>query len=312
MALVVHADAVFAEHLTPPEHPERPERVLAVLSGLQGSAHVARVLDSTVGDLADVKRVHDPAYVEHIRGMAEAGGGALDPDTWISNRSFDVAIRATGTICKAVDLCLDASGRDPARRAFCVLRPPGHHARPAGGMGFCLFNNVAVAAARARLVHSLERVAIIDFDVHHGNGTQDAFWRDGSVFFASLHRDRFYPGTGKADETGEGRGKGATFNLPLPSSTTSATYREAFERTLEAVSAFAPQLLLVSAGFDAYRHDPVGGLGLGVEDYTWIGEQLRDLALARCDGRVVAALEGGYALDALPDLSAAFVDGLGA
>jgi hypothetical protein len=163
LALVVHADSIFAEHLTPPEHPERPERVLAVLSGLQGSAHVARVLDATVGDLADVKRVHDPAYVEHIRGMAEAGGGALDPDTWISNRSFDVALRATGTICKAVDLCLDASGRDPARRAFCVLRPPGHHARPAGGMGFCLFNNVAVAAARARLVHSLERVAIVDF-----------------------------------------------------------------------------------------------------------------------------------------------------
>ena len=174
-----------------------------------------------------------------------------------------------------------------------------------------------VAVDPAGNLYAVGETFSADFPVLGGiqptlNGTQDAFWRDGSVFFASLHRDRFYPGTGKADETGEGRGKGTTFNLPLPGTTTSASYREAFERTLDAVSAFDPQLLLVSAGFDAYRHDPIGGLGLNVEDYTWIGEKLRDLALARCQGRVVAALEGGYALDALPELSAAFVNGLGA
>lgn len=310
--LVVYADPTFTEHLTPEGHPECPERFDAVLSGVVGAPQVARVEGATRGDPADVLRVHDAGYVGALERLARQGGGALDPDTWLSPRSFEVALQATGTIVRATDASVLARGDDPARRAFAVLRPPGHHARPAAAMGFCLFNNVAVAAAHARAVHGLDRVAIVDFDVHHGNGTQEMFWEDGGVFFASLHRARFYPGTGHADETGVGKGKGTTLNVPLPGNTSPARYQDAFERVMEAVLRFRPQLLLVSAGFDAYRDDPVGGLNLAPEHYARMGERLRAVADDACEGRVVAALEGGYALDALGDLARAFVGGLGA
>jgi acetoin utilization deacetylase AcuC-like enzyme len=303
--LVLHADDRFEAHATPEDHPECPGRARAVLLGLAGAPQVARRLSATPGDPADVLRVHDRGYVDALRGLAQGGGGSLDPDTWVCPVSYDVALSAAGTLCKATDDALAAAPDDPARTAFAVLRPPGHHARPASGMGFCLFNNVAVAAARARAVHGLSRVAIVDFDVHHGNGTQEMFWEDGSVFFASLHRDRFYPGTGKADETGAGAGRGTTLNLPLPASTSPARYQEAFLRAMDAVAAHRPELLIVSAGFDAYAGDPVGGLGLAPEHYAWIGARLRDVARAHADGRCVAALEGGYALEALPDLVAA-------
>ncbi len=309
--LVVHADRTFAEHATPEGHPECPERFDAVLGGLEGAPQVARIEGATRGDLDDVARVHDRAYVGALERLARHGGGALDADTWVSARSFEVALRATGTIVRATDAAIQAEGADPARRAFAVLRPPGHHARPATAMGFCLFNNVAVAAARARAAHGLERVAIVDFDVHHGNGTQEIFWDDGGVLFASLHRDRFYPGTGSKDETGVGKGKGATLNVPLSGSTTPARYQDAFDRVMDAVLAFRPQLLLVSAGFDAYRDDPVGGLNLAPEHYAFLGERLRAVADDACEGRVVAALEGGYALEALGELARAFVGGLG-
>jgi acetoin utilization deacetylase AcuC-like enzyme len=308
--LVLYADQVFEEHRTPAGHPECPARAEAVLAGLAGAPEVARTVPAAPGDPADVVRVHAREYVESL-ARPRSRGVSLDPDTFLSPRSYEVALRATGTVCAATDGALTAAAGDPARRAFAVLRPPGHHARPAAAMGFCLFNNVAVAAARARAVHGLDRVAIVDFDVHHGNGTQEIFWEDGTVFFASLHRDRFYPGSGAKDEEGAGRGKGAILNVPLPGSTTAARYHDAFDRVLERVLAFRPQLLLASAGFDAYEDDPVGGLGLSAEDYAWIGARMRAAADDACEGRVVAALEGGYALDALGDLARAFVQGLG-
>lgn len=308
--IVLYADRTFVEHATPEGHPECPQRFDAVLRGLEGAPQVARVEGATRGDPADVTRVHDPGYVGALERLARSGGGALDADTWLSARSFEVALQAAGTLARATDAALAAEGPDPARRAFAVLRPPGHHARPASGMGFCLFNNVAVAAARARAVQGLDRVAIVDFDVHHGNGTQEMFWEDGAVLFTSLHRDRFYPGTGGKDETGAGQGRGTTLNVPLAGSTSPARYQDAFARVMDAVVSFRPQLLLVSAGFDGYRDDPVGGLNLAPEHYAAMGERLRAVADDACQGRVVAALEGGYALEALGELARAFVSGL--
>jgi acetoin utilization deacetylase AcuC-like enzyme len=227
-----------------------------------------------------------------------------------SRGSWDAAIKAAGAVVRAVEDSLGAAKDAAERRAFCAVRPPGHHARPATAMGFCLFNNVAVAAARAVEALGVERVAVLDFDVHHGNGTQEIFWRDPRVLYVSLHRAPFYPGTGGADETGEGPGAGATLNFPLRAPCGGARYRETFARAIEAIVAKRPELVIVSAGFDAYARDPIGGLGLEPDDYRWIGEQVRAAAEATAAGRVVAALEGGYAIDALPELVTAFVEGL--
>ncbi len=312
-------DPVFLDHATPEGHPECPARAEVVAAALEGAPGVHAVRSARAGDEADLVRVHDPGYVASLRGPTGPRGRALDPDTFLSPRSFEVALAATGTVCAGLDAVLSpgaaggadaGAGADADRRAFAVVRPPGHHARPDRAMGFCLFNHVAVAAARARAVHGVERVAVLDFDVHHGNGTQEAFWRDGSVFFTSLHRDRFYPGSGHADETGEGPGRGTTLNLPLPGATKPAAYLEALARACEAVVAFRPGVLLVSAGFDAYRRDPVGGLGLSAEHYAAIGAALRQAADASAGGRLLAVLEGGYALEALGGLVRAFVAGV--
>ncbi|MCA8922452.1 MAG: histone deacetylase [Planctomycetes bacterium] len=308
--LVSYSDALYLDHLTPEDHPECPERAEVVSDALASHAAIAAHHAATRGELADVTRVHDPDYVRSIEALAAAGGGSLDPDTWISPRSFEVALHATGTLVAATARALDAAPDDPHRLPFAVVRPPGHHARPAQGMGFCLFNNVAVAAAHARAVGGLERVAIVDFDVHHGNGTEEAFYAEPGVFFTSLHGKGYYPGTGRKGDTGSGRGKGTTLNLPLPLSTSRPAYREAFARALDAVEAYRPQLVFASAGFDAYAQDPVGGLGLEQEDYAWIGARLRELADVHAEGRLVSVLEGGYALDALGELVGAYVNGV--
>src|SRR5579875_329402 len=249
-------------------------------------------------------RVHDGAYVDAVFAAAPAHGMVrLDPDTVMSPGSLEAALRAAGAACAAVDDVM----RGETRRAFCAVRPPGHHATRHQAMGFCLFDTVAVAAAHALEAHGLERVAIADFDVHHGNGTQAIFWRDPRVVFASSHQMPLYPGTGAAGE----RGAGNIFNAPLAPGAGSTEFREAWDATmLPAIDAFRPQLLLVSAGFDAHARDPLAQLQLAAGDYGWITQRLCGIAGAHADGRVVSTLEGGYDLAALAESAAAHVAAL--
>ncbi|MBI3726366.1 histone deacetylase [bacterium] len=308
--IVVHADPIFLEHDTGEGHPEKPDRARVIAAALSEHAAVSRVERATVkAREEDLGLVHDLAYVRAL-DLAARAGEPLDPDTTLSRRSFDVALKAAGAVVRACDEAISPRGDDAKLRSFCVVRPPGHHARPARAMGFCLLNNVAVAAASALERGKIARAAVVDFDVHHGNGTQEIFWKDPRVLYVSLHRYPFYPGTGAQDETGEGKGKGTTANFPLRAGCGGARYREAFSRALEVVSRFSPDLVIASAGFDAYAKDPIGGLGLDEDDYRWIGAELRRVADDRCCGRLVSALEGGYAIEALPGLVTAYVEGV--
>jgi len=242
-----------------------------------------------------LSRVHDPRYIAGVRQFAAGGGGWLDADTAVSPRSVDVAALAAGAGIAAVDAALD--GR--ARRGFVMARPPGHHATPTRGMGFCLFNTVAVASAHA-LDQGVDRILIVDWDVHHGNGTQDAFYDTDRVLFASVHQWPLYPGTGATSERGTGRGEGYTINLPLAAGADDQTYAELFDRViLPAAAGYQPQLVLVSAGFDAHAHDPLGGMRLTDQGFAELARRVVRIADAHADARVLAFLEGGYDPDAL-------------
>ena len=249
-----------------------------------------------------IERVHDAAYVSHILGSVPASGHySLDPDTALSPGSGEAGLRAAGALCAAVD----AVAGGEAGNAFCAVRPPGHHAEAARAMGFCLFNNVAIGARHAHAAHGLERVAVVDFDVHHGNGTQAMFWNDRHLMFASTHQFPLYPGTGRAGETGVANN---IVNVELAPGAGSAEFREAMgERVLPALRSFGPDFLLVSAGFDAHAEDPLAGLNFLDDDYAWAAQELMDVADACCEGRLVATLEGGYNLDALGRSVSAFV-----
>src|SRR5439155_18193152 len=251
--------------------------------------------------LEDLRRVHPGRYVEGILGaVPRSGYVGIDADTILSPASGEAALRAAGAVVAAVD----AVAAGEADNAFCAVRPPGHHAEPARAMGFCLFNNIAVGALRARAVHGLARVAAIDFDVHHGNGTQARFADDPTLFYASTHQSPLYPGTGAASETGVGN----IVNAPLPPLAGSQQFRPATtQNILPALDAFRPEMLLISAGFYAHRHDPLAQLLLEEADYSWATEQLLDIARRHAGGRVVAALEGGYDLAALAASAAAHV-----
>jgi acetoin utilization deacetylase AcuC-like enzyme len=243
--------------------------------------------------LEQLARVHDARHVQSIRAAAPAAGVVrLDPDTAMSAGSLEAALRAAGAAIAAVDAACGGEGK----RAFCAVRPPGHHATHDQAMGFCLFNNVAIAAAHALHAHALARVAIVDFDVHHGNGTQDIFWREPRVLYASTHQWPLYPGSGRETE----RGAGNIVNATLPPGAGSAQFRAACGGViLPALEAFAPELVLVSAGFDAHRLDPLANLNLDADDYAWITRELVALAERHAGGRVVSMLEGGYSLTAL-------------
>jgi acetoin utilization deacetylase AcuC-like enzyme len=275
-------------------HPERPDRLKAVLRALDEPEFKA--LDrrepprATVDQIA---RIHDRRYVEALlAAVPKEGRVGIDPDTVMSPESGEAALRAAGAVVAAVDAVVNGE----ARHAFCAVRPPGHHAEGSRGMGFCLFNNVAIGAAHARAAHGLGRVAIVDFDVHHGNGTQHSFEAEPNVLFASSHQYPFYPGTGAAFE----KGVGNIFNAPLPAGTGSAGFRRAFEREiLPGLTEFKPELVFISAGFDAHARDPLAQLELGDADYTWVTDRLREVADASADGRIVSTLEGGYDLEAL-------------
>lgn len=289
---LLYYDPRFLDHDTG-AHPEQPERLRQIVAKLEATGLAARAERPTWQPVtrARLERVHEPGHIDRIAALAEGGGGRVDADTIVSVASFDVARLAAGAACDAVDRVL----RGEAKTALCLVRPPGHHAVAERAMGFCLFNNIAIAAGVAREEHQLDRVLVVDWDVHHGNGTQDTFYADGRVGFFSAHRWPFYPGTGAADETGTGDGLGATQNLPIAFGTPRATYCEQFANELEKFAArIRPQLVLVSAGFDSHRADPIGSLGLETEDFAELTKRVREVAAVYANGRVVSILEGGY------------------
>ncbi len=306
--LLLADDALFDAHVPPHHggyHPERPERLLAAREATELAGRSAeegglgvvwkpvRVRPATEEELT---RVHLAEYIEML-GTMEGKSGYLDPDTYVNEKSVLAAKHAAGALVEMVD----AITRGEEARGVALVRPPGHHARPGQAMGFCLVNNVAVAAAHAR-ARGFERVAIVDFDVHHGNGTQEIFYRDPSVLYVSTHQYPFYPGTGAEDERGEGEGKGATVNVPLGAGSDDADYRRAFERhVLPALAAFEPEILLVSAGFDAAIADPLAEMRVSSEAFGWMTRELVKIADETAKGRLLLALEGGYDLTSLEE-----------
>jgi acetoin utilization deacetylase AcuC-like enzyme len=289
---LLYSDPRFLDHVTG-RHPERPQRLKQIVARLEASGITGACVrpEWQPAERARLERVHTGKYIDQVASFAQRGGGMLDQDTVVSKASFDVACLAAGAACDAVDRVL--RGEDTT--ALCLVRPPGHHALPDHAMGFCLFNNVAVAAKAAIDEHGLDRVLIVDWDVHHGNATQDMFYADGQVGFFSSHRWPFYPGTGSVDETGTGDGLGATRNLPFAFGTPRNEFRTRFTTELEEfASRMKPQLVLVSAGFDAHRTDPVGSLGLEVEDFAELTTTIRAIADVHAGGRIVSLLEGGY------------------
>ena len=303
-------DPLSLDHRTGPGHPERPERVTAILDRLRGDGlfDELEVRAAAPADVAEIERVHTPELALRIEAAASEGFGILDAgDTTISTGSWRAALGAIGAALDAVE-CVQTGA---ATNAFALCRPPGHHAERDRAMGFCLANNVAIAAAYLRQQHGLERVAIVDWDVHHGNGTQHLFEEDGSVFYASLHQWPHYPGTGAARERGRGAGEGATLNCPLAAGTGDAEWTAALEeRVLPALSDFAPQFVLVSAGFDAHARDPLSGTQVSTQAYAEFTRRLVELAERTAGGRLVSLLEGGYDLDALASSVAAHVAAL--
>ena len=307
--LLVVDDPRFADHIPPGYHPERPERLTAArtaLAEVTGHADVqARAVTPRPATPEELARVHTPDFVEQmlkLRGVRRQ----LDPDTYLGEKSLETALLAAGSVVAMVDGLIDG---DSNRGVACV-RPPGHHARPGQAMGFCLFNNVAIAAAHAR-ARGVKRVAIVDWDVHHGNGTQEMFYGDPSVLYASLHQYPFYPGTGALAETGSGDGTGYTINVPLTAGGGDDVYEGAFDRVLLPVlESFKPELVLVSAGFDASARDPLAQMTLTSRAFGWMGMELARIADATAGGRIALVLEGGYDLVALEGGLQAALEGM--
>ena len=291
----IFADPISKEHVTGPGHPERPARFDAALRGVSEWPLTPSPSRSASED--DILACHARAYLRAVeRDVAAGHPDLITGDTAICPRSLEVALRAAGTVLNGVDAVFGGE----ARNAFCIVRPPGHHATPDRGMGFCIFNNVAIAARYAQRKYGADRLLIADWDVHHGNGTQDIFYSDGSVLFFSTHQHPWYPGTGAPQETGEGAGEGLTLNCPFPSGAGRDEVLGAFERRLvPAAKAFQPELILVSAGFDSRAGDPLGGFLLTDRDFSDLTLLLLEIANTHAGGRLVSVLEGGYSLDGL-------------
>jgi acetoin utilization deacetylase AcuC-like enzyme len=296
-------DEVFLMHRMPDGHPERPERLLAVrdaLSAVDAPARSQRLAVRRARE-DELGLVHEAGYLQDLGRMLPGHQGYLDADTPFSAGTWEAALAAAGGALDTALASLD--GRCP--RGLTVVRPPGHHAEPGRAMGFCFLNNVAVAAAAAR-AGGCPRVAIVDWDVHHGNGTQDAFWRDPNVLYVSTHQYPFYPGSGAAEEIGAGEGRGATVNVPLPAGSGDAEYAAAFDEVVvPALRRFRPELILVSAGFDAFVDDPLAEMRVSVAGYRRMAHAVRAVADEMCQGRLVCVLEGGYDLDGLGACAAA-------
>jgi acetoin utilization deacetylase AcuC-like enzyme len=299
VAFVYHPDYLL--HAPAFEHPESPARLEAITGHLAARGLLANTVPVTPDDPngTDIERVHDPAYLQKIEMACRRGDLTLDAeDTYLSRNSYTVALLSAGGAIAGAQAVI--TGR--ARRAFCAIRPPGHHADRGSGMGFCLLNNVAVAARYLQARHGVSRIFIVDWDVHHGNGTQNIFLEDPSVFFFSIHEHPsfLYPGTGRRWETGKGAGEGTTLNAPMAPGAGDAEYRAAFEQMLRpAIEAFRPEFFLVSAGFDGHRDDPLSDIQLTEEGFRFMTRFVAGMANRHCGGRVVSVLEGGYELNSL-------------
>ena len=298
---LLYTDPFFLKHDTG-RHPETADRLRSITARLDKAGLIKKCTAGKNAPLKEeeVAQIHDEKLIQSVKQLAAHGGGRIDPDTVVCPDSHNVALAAAGACCAAVDAVLNGDDRT----ALCLVRPPGHHATPKRAMGFCLFNNIALAAHHARKKHKLTKLLIIDFDVHHGNGTQDIFYEDPEVMFYSIHRHGrgFYPGTGAADETGRGKGEGYTINVPVKFGTSRKDYHDLFAKALEkAAEKIRPELVLVSAGFDAHGKDPIGSLGLETEDFTTLTKKVLEVAKTHSKGRLVSCLEGGYNLDALAE-----------
>ena len=302
MTTMLYTHPSCLEHDPGRHHPESPARLRAVLDALaEPEFDGLERREAPEAAFDDLYRVHPQPFVERmLAAVPQSGLVGIDADTILSPASGRAALHAAGAVVAAVDAVM---GKE-ARNAFCAVRPPGHHAEPGHAMGFCLFNNAAVGAAHARAAFGLHRVAVIDFDVHHGNGTQAAFARDAGLFYGSTHQSPLYPGTGSAGETGVGN----VVNVPLRPMSGSGPFRLGFTRQiLPALDEFRPELLVISAGFDAHRDDPLAQLLLDESDFTWVTERLVEIADRHAAGRIVSTLEGGYDLAALGRSAAAHV-----
>lgn len=302
-ALVTHAACL--KHLTPEGHPEcvaRLEHVLEALSFKKFDRLDRK--EATIAQIGEVMLAHPGSYVQNILNkVPQTGFAAIDDDSFLSPGSGDAALYAAGAVITAIDAIMAGD----VDNAFCAIRPPGHHAEPNKAMGFCFFNNIAVGAHHARMVHGLNRIAVVDFDVHHGNGTQAIFEAESTLFYASSHQFPLYPGTGHPSERGMNNN---IVNIGLPPASGSGLFRDAIHRIIDQLQRFQPEMLMISAGFDGHRKDPLAGLLLDEEDFHWATMQLALFAKDACHHRVVSALEGGYDLEALAASTAAHVEAL--
>ena len=291
MSTAFFSHQIFEAHDTGPGHPERAERLGAIKKVISSSSYDTLIRrEAPKSTLEQIAMVHDLNYVEKLMDLVpEHGWSQIDPDTFMCPETGEATLRAVGAVIEAVDGVISGTFDN----AFCAVRPPGHHAEPNNGMGFCFFNNAAIAARHVQQAHGLERVAIVDFDVHHGNGTQAAFRGDKNVFFASSHQYPFYPGTGAIDEVGVGN----IVNVPLESGSGSKDFRNGWStKIFPALEAFQPEFLIISAGFDAHARDPLASINLEAEDFAWITRKLPEISGNKLNGRIISCLEGGYDL----------------
>lgn len=289
-------DDIYLRHETADDHPESPERLVAIREAL-ADFQPASVISPRHALFEEISLCHDPVYIGAVLDAIARGERSLArDDVSVCAESGDVALQAVGGVLNAVDAVVARK----VDNGFCAVRPPGHHARPAAPMGFCLFNNIAIAARYAQKHHGLKRIAIIDWDVHHGNGTQEIFYRDNSVLFFSTHQSPWYPGSGARDECGDGPGAGLTINCPFDAGAGGLEIRQAFAEALfPALRKFQPEMILISAGFDSRIGDPLGQFRLTDEDFAFLTTQLLDFAAHSCDGKLLSVLEGGYSIDGL-------------